>query len=172
MPIPDHFRPGALPAANDSLFDSLEPSTILTTTAAKTTFEAAMQVVIYKNASCGCCRSWMERLRDAGFGVEVRDEHDLNPIKERLGVPRGKGSCHIAEVGGYFVEGLVPAADVRKLLAERPNALGLVLAGMAAGSPEMDTPDGRVESFTVDLVGRDGSRAPYQVHEGTRPPPT
>lgn len=121
-------------------------------------------VVVHKNASCGCCNGWVEHMRAAGFRVEVRNEDNLNPIKERVGVPVGKGSCHTAEVGGYFVEGHVPAADVERLLAERPAARGLVLPGMPMGSPGMEAPDGRSQPYTVGLVGPDGATTVYARH--------
>jgi hypothetical protein len=121
-------------------------------------------VVVHKNESCGCCNEWVEHMRAAGFRVEVRNEDNLGPIKEQVGVPVGKGSCHTARVGGYFVEGHVPAADIKRLLAERPAARGLVLPGMPMGSPGMETPDGRSEPYTVELVGLDGGTAVFSRH--------
>ena len=103
-------------------------------------------------------------MRQAGFQVEVRDEDNVNPVKERVGVPYGKGSCHTAEVGGYFIEGHVPAADVKRLLAEKPDAKGLVLPGMPTGSPGMEMPDGHTEPYTVELVRRDGTTAAFAAH--------
>ncbi|MCJ0824779.1 DUF411 domain-containing protein [Luteimonas sp. 50] len=121
-------------------------------------------VVVHKNASCGCCNDWIEHVRAAGFRVQVRNEVNLNPIKERVGVPLGKGSCHTAEVDGYFVEGHVPAADIKRLLAERPAARGLVLPGMPIGSPGMESPDGRSQPYTVELVGFDGGTSAFSRH--------
>ncbi|MES2858631.1 MAG: DUF411 domain-containing protein, partial [Pseudomonadota bacterium] len=97
----------------------------------------APSMIVHKSESCGCCGLWVDHMRAAGFAVEVRNADNLNPVKERLGVPYGKGSCHTAEVGGYFIEGHVPAADVRRLLADKPDAKGLVLPGMPMGSPGM-----------------------------------
>ena len=121
-------------------------------------------VVVHKSPTCGCCHLWVEHMREAGFTVDVRDTDDLNTVKERVGVPLGKGSCHTAEVGGYFVEGHVPAEDVRRLLAARPDAKGLVLPGMPAGSPGMEMPDGRVDPYVVELVGRDGGTRTFASH--------
>jgi len=121
-------------------------------------------VIVHKNESCGCCRLWVKHLQDAGFTVEVRNEDNLNPIKERVGVPLGHGSCHTAEVGGYFVEGHVPAADIRRLLIEKPKAKGLVLPGMPLGSPGMEVPSGEVQRYVVSLVGTDGAPRPYAQH--------
>nr|AFR74975.1 pO3Cd1.13 [uncultured Xanthomonadaceae bacterium] len=123
-------------------------------------------VVVNKSPSCGCCGAWVEHLRKAGFPVEVRDSDNLNPVKTRLQIPVGKGSCHTAEVGGYFVEGHVPADDIRRLLAEKPDAKGLVLPGMPMGSPGMETPDGTTQPYTVELVKRDGTTSAFAQHGG------
>lgn len=121
-------------------------------------------MLVHKNASCGCCNGWIEHMRAAGFSVEPRDVDDLDPVKGRVGVPFGKGSCHTAEVGGYFVEGHVPAADIKRLLAEKPDARGLVVPGMPAGSPGMEMPDGRTQPYVVELVGRDGTPSEFARH--------
>lgn len=121
-------------------------------------------VVVHKSPTCGCCGAWVDHLRGEGFTVEVRETDDLNPIKERVGVPHGKGSCHTAEIGGYFVEGHVPAADIKRLLEEKPRAKGLVLPGMPLGSPGMEVPDGTVQPYTVELVEDSGTTRPYAEH--------
>lgn len=121
-------------------------------------------VVVHKSPSCGCCGAWVEHMREAGFAVEVRNEDNLEPVKSRLGVPLAKGSCHTAEVGGYFVEGHVPAEDVKRLLAQAPDARGLVLPGMPIGSPGMESPDGRVQPYTVELVTPEGSTRIFAQH--------
>lgn len=134
--------------------------------AASVAAEQLPPVLVHKSASCGCCGAWVDHLREAGFTVRVNETEDLNPIKERLGVPYGKGSCHTAEVGGYMVEGHVPAGDIKRLLLERPQAKGLVLPGMPIGSPGMEVPDGTVESYTVELVQPDGQIRPFAQHGG------
>jgi hypothetical protein len=121
-------------------------------------------VVVNKAPTCGCCGAWVDHMRQAGFTVEVRNFEDLNPIKERLGVPYGKGSCHTAEVAGYFVEGHVPADDVKRLLHERPVAKGLTVPGMPLGSPGMEVPDGSVQPYVVELVARDGTTSEFARH--------
>ncbi len=120
--------------------------------------------LVHKSPTCGCCGLWVDHLKEAGFQVEVRDAEDITPVKQRLGVPYEKGSCHTAEIGGYFVEGHVPAADIKRLLAEKPNAKGLVLPGMPMGSPGMEAPDGKAQPYTVELVGRDGTTSPFSAH--------
>ena len=128
----------------------------------------APRMIVHKSASCGCCGLWVDHMRAAGFAVEVRNSDDLNPLKERVGVPYGKGSCHTAEVGGYFIEGHVPAEDVKRLIAEKPDAKGLVLPGMPMGSPGMENPDGRIQPYTVELVGRDGTTSAFAEHQGVQ----
>ena len=143
------------------------PSTRVAAPAADAAAVAALPpVLVHKSASCGCCGAWVEHLRQAGFTVRVNETEDLNPIKERLGVPYGKGSCHTAEVGGYMVEGHVPAGDIKRLLQERPQAKGLVLPGMPMGSPGMEVADGTVEPYTVELVQPDGRIRPFAQHGG------
>ena len=117
---------------------------------------AATTVLVHKNASCGCCHLWVEHMREAGFTVEVRDTVDMRQVKERVGVPPGMGSCHTAEVAGYFIEGHVPADDVKRLLAGRPDARGLTAPGMPLGSPGMEVPGGRAQPYDVLLVTDDG----------------
>lgn len=126
----------------------------------------AAHMVVHKSPTCGCCGLWVEHMQQAGFSVEVIETDDLAPIKERLGVPYGKGSCHTAEVDGYVIEGHVPAEDIRRLLAERPKARGLVLPGMPLGSPGMEVPDGRVQPYTVELVAEDGSSSAFRRENG------
>ncbi len=120
-------------------------------------------VVVYKSPTCGCCESWVGHMQRAGFPVEVRDLQDLGPIKAEAGVPAGLGSCHTARIGYYFVEGHVPPDDVKRLLAERPDARGLAVPGMPQGSPGME--QGRAsEPYDVLLVAKDGSTAVFARH--------
>lgn len=121
-------------------------------------------VDVFKSPSCGCCDAWVEHLRQAGFSVNVHPTDVLEPLRRQLGVPFGKGSCHTAQVGGYVVEGHVPAADIRRLLEERPNARGLVLPGMPAGSPGMETADGYVQPYTVERIEHDGTTRAWAAH--------
>jgi len=121
-------------------------------------------VVVYKSASCNCCKVWAQHLRNAGFPVEPRNVDDLNSVKQRVGVPVALGSCHTAEVDGYFIEGHVPAEDIKRLLRERPNAKGLTVPRMPAGSPGMEVPSGEIEPYEVLLVARDGSTTVFSQH--------
>lgn len=113
-------------------------------------------ITVHKDPNCGCCSGWVQHLRDAGFGVRVEETSDLESVRARLGVPADLAACHTAEVAGYLVEGHVPAAAVRRLLAERPNAKGIAVPGMPIGSPGME--GGRPQPYAVMLFGADGHR--------------
>lgn len=121
-------------------------------------------MVVHKSPTCGCCELWVEHMRQAGFPVEVRNVQNVHPVKQRLGVPFGKGSCHTAEVDGYVIEGHVPAEDIKRLLAQQPDARGLVLPGMPLGSPGMEVPGGQTEPYTVELVTSDGTTEAFAQH--------
>ena len=99
----------------------------------------APSIDVYKSPACGCCGQWVRHMRGNGFSVVVHDVGDLDAVRARAGVPRALASCHTAWVGGYVLEGHVPALDVRKLLAERPKAVGLTVPGMPASAPGMET---------------------------------
>ena len=118
--------------------------------------EAPVAVKVFKDANCGCCNGWIEHLRAAGFAVEAINSADMQAVKGRAGVPAALASCHTAEVGGYVVEGHVPAQAIRRLLAEKPRAIGLSAPGMPMGSPGME--GGKPEIYDVVLFGADGSK--------------
>ena len=120
------------------------------------------EFLVYKSPSCDCCGAWVKHVTDFGFVARVREVEEIQPVKLRLRVPAALWSCHTATVDGYVIEGHVPAADIARLLAERPVADGLAVAGMPIGSPGMEQ-DGTVEAFNVTLFGRQGSRI-FAVH--------
>ncbi len=122
----------------------------------------ATDIEVYKTPWCGCCDDWVEHLRDDGFTVRVHERGDLDPVKRDHGVPADLASCHTAVVDGYVVEGHVPAADIRRLLADRPAATGIAVPGMPVGSPGMEEGDRR-EPYRVILFGRNG-RSVYARH--------
>jgi hypothetical protein len=119
---------------------------------------------VSKDPNCGCCALWIEHVRAAGFGVEVVDTGDLAPIKQRLGIPAELAACHTAEIGGYAIEGHVPAAAIRRLLDERPAAQGLAVPGMPIGSPGMEVAGAPAEIYDVILfaAGRQQRFARFQ----------
>ncbi len=111
-------------------------------------------VRVVKSPTCGCCAEWVEHLEDKGFTVEVEDTRNVGAAKARLGVPGELSSCHTAQVGGYVVEGHVPAAEIRRLLEREPEGVkGLAVPGMPAGSPGMEGPP----PVQYDVVAFDGS---------------
>lgn len=120
---------------------------------------------VWKDASCGCCLDWIAHMEQNGFVVRAHDTGN-NAVRARLGLDRKYGSCHTALVGGYVVEGHVAAAEVQRLLRERPDALGLAVPGMPVGSPGMDGPvyGDRRDRYDTLLVLRDGSARVYQSH--------
>lgn len=120
-------------------------------------------MVVYKSASCGCCKAWIAHMKQNGFSVTANDVDNMNPIKERVGIPAGMGSCHTGEVAGYFIEGHVPAEDVKRLLQEKPDAKGLTVPRMPIGSPGMESGDHR-EPYDVLLVHKDGSTSVFAHH--------
>lgn len=97
-------------------------------------------VDVYKSASCGCCGKWAEHLRQNGFDVKTHDVADVPAKRKSLGMPDRLGSCHTAKVGSYVIEGHVPAQDIRRLLKEKPKALGLAVPSMPPGAPGMESP--------------------------------
>ncbi len=119
-------------------------------------------VTVYKSPSCLCCGKWIEHMKANGFPIVVHDMEDITAHKVRLGVPPAMGSCHTAEVGGYLVEGHVPAADIKRMLAEKPNAKGLVSPGMPQSAPGMDSM--LKIPYEVLLVGNDGRTSTYARH--------
>jgi hypothetical protein len=131
-------------------------------TATKT--EKPVAVTVYKNAQCGCCKGWVEHLRQNGFEVTANDVDDLAAIKSKLGVPAALGSCHTAVVGRYVVEGHVPAADIRKLLEEKPKVVGIGVPGMPIGSPGMEVPGRRPDRYDVTAFAKDGTHRVFTSH--------
>lgn len=114
----------------------------------------AVTITVNKSPTCGCCKLWIEHLRAEGFLVEALDSDDMTAVKKRYEVPQNMQSCHTAVVDGYVIEGHVPAADIRRLLAEAPDANGLAVPGMPVGSPGMEYGD-RVDPYKVMLFDRD-----------------
>lgn len=128
--------------------------------------EAARQSVIevYKDPACGCCSLWVEHLRDHGFAVTARDTRQLAALKAENGVPREMQSCHTALVDGYVIEGHVPAADVQRLLTDRPAIAGLAVAGMPIGSPGMEVEGVPAQPYDVMAFSEDGGAFVFASH--------
>jgi len=123
---------------------------------------ASPNVEVYKSPTCGCCGEWVKHMRANGFSVTVSDVADVDAFRAKAGVPAPLAACHTALVDGYVVQGHVPAADVRKLLAERPKALGLAVPGMPASAPGMDS--SRPSPYQVLLFQADGATRVYHAY--------
>jgi hypothetical protein len=122
----------------------------------------APPVEVWKSPYCSCCGKWVEHMRSAGFQVRVHASNDLMASRAATGMPARYGACHSAKVGGYAVEGHVPAADVQRLLAERPRAAGIAVPSMPPGSPGMEG-SGQAAYDTL-VVGKDGSATVFARH--------
>ena len=121
----------------------------------------APRVEVWQDPACGCCEGWVRHMRAAGFEVLVRQVADVRPVKVASGVPEALWSCHTAAVDGFVIEGHVPAADVRRLLAERPRAKGLSAPGMPPSSPGMDIPG---TPYEVVVFGAPGGARTWARH--------
>lgn len=124
--------------------------------------QTALKAEVYKSPYCGCCEKWVEHMRAEGFAVSAHNVNDVDGTRQSLGMPQRYGSCHTAKVGGYLIEGHVPAADVKRLLKEKPKAIGLAAPGMPQGSPGMET--NRPQPYDTLLVQADGSHTVFAKH--------
>lgn len=125
-------------------------------------------VEVWKTATCGCCKDWIRHLESEGYTVKFHDlpQARKDEQRRRLGLADKYGSCHTGLVGGYVLEGHVPAREIHRLLKERPQALGLAVPGMPVGSPGMDGPEygGHRDPYDVLLVQRNGSARVYHAY--------
>jgi hypothetical protein len=122
----------------------------------------APEIQVYKSPKCGCCSKWVEHLEDHGFQVTVHEVPDVTPMKLENGIPYRLSSCHTAFVGGYVIEGHVPAADIARLLEQRPPISGLAVPGMPVGSPGMEGPN--PVPYQVLAFDHDGQVAVFSSH--------
>ena len=123
---------------------------------------AAEEITVFKSASCGCCAKWVEHLRKDGYEVRVTNIEAMNAVKARFNVPAEMRSCHTAVIGGYVIEGHVPASDIQRLLKEKPKVAGLAVAGMPLGSPGME--GARAERYSVMRFTKEGASAVFAKH--------
>lgn len=125
---------------------------------------SAPVISVYKSPTCGCCKNWVDHVKAAGFTVEVHDVDNLSDIKADAGVPANTRSCHTAIVGGYAIEGHVPAATIQRLLKEKPALAGIAVPGMPVGSPGMEVPGQPADKYDVIAFKADGSTSVYESH--------
>lgn len=126
---------------------------------------APAEMFVYKSPACGCCGEWIKHLRASGFAVKPVDVNDLSVIRLRFHVPDRLASCHTAVIGGYAVEGHVPAAAIKRLLKQKPSVVGLSVPGMPGGSPGMES--SKAEPFSVVAFDERGHTT---VFESYKPP--
>jgi hypothetical protein len=126
--------------------------------------KSAPTVQVYKSPTCGCCANWVKHLQQHGFTTRVTDTNDMASIKAQRGVPARAQSCHTAVVDGYVLEGHVPAADVQRLLRERPAVAGLAVPGMPIGSPGMEVPGQKPQAYDVVAFDKQGQTRVYASH--------
>jgi hypothetical protein len=125
------------------------------------------KVVVTRDPNCGCCGGWVDHMKTAGFPVEVVTTSQVHQVKARLGVPDSLAFCHTAEVGGYVIEGHVPADAIKRLLAEKPQAKGLAVPGMPVGSPGMEVEGVAPDTYDVVLFGPSGQNT-FARYRGAR----
>ena len=118
-------------------------------------------MTIYKSETCLCCEKWVDHVKAAGFKTSVHNRDPIEPLKDELAIPRHVRSCHTAQVGGYLIEGHVPAPDIKRLLKEKPKLMGLAVPGMPVGTPGMDQPGIPAEPYHVVAFQKAGSTSVY-----------
>lgn len=121
---------------------------------------AGREITVFKDPNCGCCTKWVEHLRKHAFDVAARDTSDVAAVKRAGRIPERLHSCHTAFVGGYVIEGHVPASDIQRLLREQPKVAGLAVPGMPVGSPGMEVGN-RVDKYDVIAFNRDGTTSVF-----------
>jgi hypothetical protein len=128
------------------------------------TTPAAAVMTVFRSPSCGCCSAWVDDMQASGFTVEAQDVQDMATVKAMHNVPATLQSCHTALIDGYVIEGHVPAADIERLLSERPAIAGLAVPGMPVGSPGMEVegmPPAPFNVVTFDRAGNSNIFASY-----------
>jgi len=125
---------------------------------------AAPTIEVYKTENCGCCKEWVKHLESHGFTVKAQNVASPGDYREKFGIPDELGSCHTGLVEGYALEGHVPAAEIKRLLAEKPKAKGLAVPAMPIGSPGMEGP--RKDPYDVLLVQGNGRHSVYKHYNG------
>lgn len=123
----------------------------------------AATMTVMKSPTCGCCAKWIEHVKAHGFAVKVVETDNIMAAKAKAGVPDRLASCHTTLVNGYVVEGHVPAADIKKLLAAKPKARGIAVPGMPMGSPGMEHGNHR-EAYQTILFRADGTTTVFARH--------
>jgi hypothetical protein len=124
-----------------------------------------VEMTVYRSPTCGCCGKWLEHMKQDGFVVKDIQTEDMDAIKRQHGVPDNLKSCHTALVGGYVVEGHVPASDIRSLLEKKPAVVGVSVPGMPAGTPGMEM-GGRKDPYAVVQFDKNGQATVFHDYSG------
>jgi hypothetical protein len=156
------FRP-FLRVASVLALASLVSASAPSTPPAHVSAPSAKAVIVFKDPNCGCCKEWVQHLRKHAFEVTARDTSNVAAVKSTAGVPERLHSCHTAFVNGYVIEGHVPAADIQRLLKEKPKVAGIAVPGMPVGSPGMEM-GSRVDRYDVIAFNRDGTTRVFARH--------
>ena len=125
--------------------------------------ETERNIHVYKSPTCGCCTDWVKHLEDNGFEVEISEVDNVTPVKIEAGLTPALASCHTAFINDYVIEGHVPADDIKRLLSQAPQARGLSVPGMPAGSPGMEMGD-RKDTYQVLLFNANGQTQVFAEH--------
>ncbi len=123
---------------------------------------ALPEITVYKTPTCGCCGKWVSHLESNGFKVNAINQNDLSSLKQQLGIAPSLQACHTAKIGNYFVEGHVPASDIKKMLATKPDIQGITVPGMPMGSPGME--GARKDNYDVLAINKDASVTVFNSH--------
>lgn len=147
-----------------SVFRVVAVAAVLAWSTGATAQQAASVVQVYKSPTCGCCSKWVDHLRASKFTVRTTDTEDMDAVKARYKVPAALQSCHTAIVGGYVIEGHVPASDVQRLLKEKPAIVGIAVPGMPTGSPGMEVPGQKADAYDVIAFDKTGRTTVFASH--------
>ena len=130
--------------------------------------ESVPQMTVYKDPNCGCCGAWVEHVKRAGISTNAIESSTMDAVKKQFGVPDALMSCHTAEIGGYVIEGHVPAAEILRLLRERPAARGLAVADMPTNSPGMEVKGAPDDQYDVMLFSTNSVAQRYATYRGAK----
>ena len=133
----------------------------------RTVLANGSRLMVFKLPTCGCCDAWIAHMQQAGFKPKTKNisESRMFNLKKRAGITSELASCHTAFVNKYIVEGHVPSGDVLLLLSQMPDALGLAVPGMPAGSPGMEMGD-HSDPFDTLLILRNRNSEVFKSHRG------
>lgn len=150
----------------NSTIRNLALAIVLTCTTQAVAESPPRSIEVWKSATCQCCGKWVSHLEASGFAVKTNaaDNATLDKIKRDAGIGEKLSSCHTGKIDGYVIEGHVPASDIKRLVAERPEAIGLTVPNMPAGSPGMEQPDGKTQAYDVFLIKKDGTTEVFASH--------